>query len=378
MDRETGRTKQISRKSYRLKFPWVGVVNRSQADSNKNVDMIAARRREREYFSTTPEYRHLAHRMGSEHLAKMLSKHLETVIKSRIPGIQSLINKTIAELETESSRLGNPIAADAGGKLYTIMEICRLFDQNFREHLDGVRTGGDKVYNIFDNQLPAALKIILGSSLLKLMEADGYQPHLIAPEQGYRRLIESTLITIRSPAEAAVDATHSILKDLVHKAMSETPKFCLLFFYLLTLSLVFFKVYKSQHVEVGNAAIESLERMRVQSKKATLQLVDMECCYLTVEFFRKLPQDVDKGGSATQSIFDRYNDSYLRRIGSTVLSYVNMVCATLRHSIRKSIVYCQVREAKRSLLDFFYTELGKLEQKRLSALLNKDPAIMER
>ncbi|KAL1152519.1 hypothetical protein V6Z11_A09G114200 [Gossypium hirsutum] len=360
MDRETGRTKQISSKSYRLKFPWVGVVNRSQADINKNVDMIAARRREREYFSTTPEYRHLAHRMGSEHLAKMLSK--------------SLINKTIAELDTESSRLGNPIAADAGGKLYTIMEICRLFDQNFREHLDGVRTGGDKVYNIFDNQLPAALKI----SLLKLMEADGYQPHLIAPEQGYRRLIESTLITIRSPAEAAVDATHSILKDLVHKAMSETPKFCLLFFYLLTLSLVFFKVYKSQHVEVGNAAIESLERMRVQSKKATLQLVDMECCYLTVEFFRKLPQDVDKGGSATQSIFDRYNDFYLRRIGSTVLSYVNMVCATLRHSIRKSIVYCQVREAKRSLLDFFYTELGKLEQKRLSALLNKDPAIMER
>ncbi|KAB2021264.1 hypothetical protein ERO13_D07G118732v2 [Gossypium hirsutum] len=55
-----------------------------------------------------------------------------------------------------------------------------------------------------------------------------------------------------------------------------------------------------------------------------------------------------------------------------------MVCATLRHSIPKSIVYCQVHEAKRSLLDFFYTELGKLEQKRLSALLNEDPAIMER
>jgi hypothetical protein len=61
-------------RSFRLKFPWVGVVNRSQADINKNVDMIAARRREREYFNSTPEYKHLAHRMGSEHLAKMLSK----------------------------------------------------------------------------------------------------------------------------------------------------------------------------------------------------------------------------------------------------------------------------------------------------------------
>ena len=61
-------------RSYRLKYPWIGVVNRSQADINKNVDMIAARRREREYFSSTPEYKHLSHRMGSEYLAKMLSK----------------------------------------------------------------------------------------------------------------------------------------------------------------------------------------------------------------------------------------------------------------------------------------------------------------
>jgi hypothetical protein len=38
-----------------------------------------------------------------------------------------------------------------------------------------------------------------------------------------------------------------------------------------------------------------------------------------------------------------------------------MVCATLRNSIPKSIVYCQVREAKRSLLDHFFTELGARE-----------------
>lgn len=47
--------------------------------------------------------------------------------------------------------------------------------------------------------------------------------------------------------------------------------------------------------------------------------------------------------------------------GSNVLSYVNMVCATLRNSIPKSIVYSQVREAKRSLLDHFMLELGRLD-----------------
>ncbi|KAI3449275.1 hypothetical protein Pfo_005940 [Paulownia fortunei] len=370
MDKGTDAVDILEGKAYKLQFPWIGVVNRSQADINKNVDMIAARRREREYFAQTPEYKHLAHRMGSEHLGKVLSKHLEAVIKSRIPGLQSLINKTIIELESELSRLGKPIATDAGGKLYMIMEICRIFDGIFKEHLDGVRPGGDKIYNVFDNQLPAALKRLQFDKHLAMenvrkliTEADGYQPHLIAPEQGYRRLIETALITIKGPAEAAVDVVHGILKELIHKSINETVEL---------------KQYPSLRVEVGNAAVESLDRMKEESKKAALQLVEMECSYLTVDFFRKLPQDVEKGGNPTHSIFDRYNDSYLRRIGSTVLSYVNMVCGSLRNSIPKSVVYCQVREAKRSLLDHFFTELGKKEGRQLGTLLDEDPAIMQR
>ncbi|XP_043706767.1 dynamin-related protein 12A isoform X2 [Telopea speciosissima] len=245
MDKGTDAVDILEGRSYKLQFPWIGVVNRSQADINKSVDMIAARRREREYFANTPEYKHLAHRMGSEHLGKMLSKHLETVIKSRIPGIQSLISRSIVDLETELSRLGKPIASDAGGKLYMIMEICRVFDQIYKEHLDGIRPGGDKIYNVFDNQLPAALKRLQFDKQLAMenvrkliTEADGYQPHLIAPEQGYRRLIESSLITIRGPAEAAVDAVHSILKELVHKAVGETLEV---------------RQYPTLRVEVGNA-----------------------------------------------------------------------------------------------------------------------------
>lgn len=67
-------SKVLEGRSYRLQHPWVGIVNRSQADINKNVDMIAARRREREYFSSSPDYGHLAHKMGSEYLAKLLSQ----------------------------------------------------------------------------------------------------------------------------------------------------------------------------------------------------------------------------------------------------------------------------------------------------------------
>lgn len=68
-----------------------------------------------------------------------------------------------------------------------------------------------------------------------ITQADGYQPHLIAPEQGYRRLIESCLVSIKGPAEAAVDAVcHAYLFILY---ISPTEIIFSFVFYLLNISL---------------------------------------------------------------------------------------------------------------------------------------------
>ncbi|KAK9266866.1 hypothetical protein L1049_027125 [Liquidambar formosana] len=370
MDKGTNALDVLEGRSYRLQHPWVGIVNRSQAEINKNVDMIAARRREREFFATSPDYGHLSSKMGSEYLAKLLSKHLESVIKARIPSIASLINKSIDELESELDHLGRPVAIDAGAQLYTILELCRAFDRIFKEHLDGGRSGGARVYGVFDHQLPAALRKLPFDRHLSLQnvrkvisEADGYQPHLIAPEQGYRRLIEGALNYFRGPAEASVDAVHFILKELVRKSIGETQEL---------------KRFPTLQAEIAAAANEALERFREDSKKTTLRLVDMESSYLTVDFFRKLPQEMEKGGNPAASTADRYAEGHFRRIGSNVFSYVGMVSETLKNSIPKAVVYCQVREAKRSLLDHFYTQVGKKEGKQLAQLLDEDPALMER
>ncbi|EFJ06121.1 hypothetical protein SELMODRAFT_183216 [Selaginella moellendorffii] len=370
MDKGTNALDVLEGRSYKLQHPWVGVVNRSQADINRSVDMVAARRREREYFSSSADYGHLTSRMGSEYLAKILSKHLEAFIKARIPSILSLINKTIDELEMELNQLGKPVAVDSGAQLYSILELCRAFDQVFKSHLDGGRPGGERIYTVFDNQLPAALKKLPFDRHLSIqnvrkvvMEADGYQPHLIAPEQGYRRLIDGALVLFRGPAEAVVDAVHFVLKDLVRKAIGETMEL---------------KRFPTLQAEVAAAAIEALERCREESRKFCLRLVDMESSYLTVEFFRKLPQEFDRGGNPSATTMDRYTDSHLRRIGSNVTNYVWMVCETIRISIPKAVVHNQVREAKRSLLDNFYTQVGKKEGKQLAQLLDEDPALMER
>ena len=75
------------------------------------------------------------------------------------------------------------------------------------------------------------------------------------------------------------------------------------------------KRFPSLQAEIGQAAIESLEKMREDSKKTALRLVDMEASYLTVDFFRKLPQEIEKGGNPAASTLDRYTDGHLRRIG---------------------------------------------------------------
>ncbi|URD77178.1 GED, partial [Musa troglodytarum] len=151
---------------------------------------------------------------------------------------------------------------------------------------DAERTGGDRIYGVFDHQLPAALKKLPFDRHLSLQnvrkvvsEADRYQPHLIAPEQ---------------------------------------------------------------------------------------------------DFFGKLPPEVEKAGSPAAPSIARYTDGHLRRIASNVSSYISMVSQTLKNSIPKAAVCCQVREAKRSLLDHFNTQVGKKEGKQLSQLLDEDPALMER
>ncbi|GJZ24623.1 dynamin-related protein 1C [Tanacetum coccineum] len=370
-------------RSYRLQHPWVGIVNRSQADINKNVDMIVARRKEQEYFESSPIYGHLAPKMGSVYLAKLLSKHLESVIRQKIPSLISLINKNIDDINAELDRIGRPIGADGGAQLYTILELCRAFDRVFKEHLDGGRPGGDRIYGVFDHQLPAALKKLpldrhLSTSNVRkvVSEADGYQPHLVAPEQGYRRLIDGSLGFFKGPAEATVDAVHFVLKELVRKSIAETVEL---------------RRFPSLQADIAAASNESLEKYRDESRKTVNRLVEMESTYLTVEFFRKIheselrPPKDDKHSNDKHSnrpppnaAVDRYDDQHFRRIGSNVSAYIGMVCDTLKNTIPKAVVYCQVREARRSLLNLFYTQVGRKEKEQLGRMLDEDPSLMEK
>lgn len=57
-----------------LSAGYVGVVNRSQKDIDGKKDITAAMAAERKFFLTHPAYRHLADRMGTPYLQKVLNQ----------------------------------------------------------------------------------------------------------------------------------------------------------------------------------------------------------------------------------------------------------------------------------------------------------------
>jgi hypothetical protein len=75
------------------------------------------------------------------------------------------------------------------------------------------------------------------------------------------------------------------------------------------------KRFPTLQSDIAAAANESLERFREDGRKTVIRLVDMEASYLTVEFFRKLPTEPDKGANNNAPASDRYQDNHLRRIG---------------------------------------------------------------
>lgn len=56
---------------------YIGVVNRSQKDIDGKKDINAAIAAERKFFLSHPAYRHLADRMGTPYLQKVLNQVCE-------------------------------------------------------------------------------------------------------------------------------------------------------------------------------------------------------------------------------------------------------------------------------------------------------------
>eukprot|EP00882_Tetradesmus_deserticola_P003727 GHRQ01003942.1.p1 GENE.GHRQ01003942.1~~GHRQ01003942.1.p1 ORF type:complete len:478 (+),score=208.07 GHRQ01003942.1:111-1544(+) len=230
MDKGTDCREILLGKSLRLKHGWVAVVNRGQADINKKMTMVDARGKEQEFFKGMDQYRDLEN-TGTDYLSKKLSTHLINEITRKLPEIQGYIDKTIHDYQSQLKALGHDVTGNRGKMLHLILTICQKVEKAFNKIVDGGEGGGERVLEVFDVKLKEAIHKLPFDKILTLKnvrntinEADGYQPHIIAPEAGYRRLIEDGLTLLRDPSARAVEQTHQILKSIVTQAINQVTE----------------------------------------------------------------------------------------------------------------------------------------------------------
>lgn len=377
----------------RLKNGWIGVVNRGQADIVSGASMQSARARELEFFRSKPCYASLKN-VGTSFLSARLSEHLVGAIKRALPTISAGISDGIAGLEKELEQLGGPVIEGRGGMVHLLLQLTRQFEEAFAQAVDGGKNGGEQILTVFEKRLgdnigrlPFA-KILEPSNVRRVVEeADGYQPHLIAPEMGYRRLLQECLALFAKPADTAVDETHAILRQIV-AATLDAPACSAL------------SQYAHLRHAIARCAAGSLEGFKADARAMVNTLVEMERSYLTAEVFKEILHQsgrsaesgelirtlsgrgvgdaVGDDGVASSSSASSPADRHLHRIAVHVSAYITHVRTQLKQTIPKAIVHTLVVKAKKQLLDGLQREVAAADDGGLKRMLSEDDATVRR
>lgn len=387
MDRGTDCRDVLLGRTLKLRHGWVAVVNRGQADLNSKVSMKEARGREKEFFTSSQAYADLKN-TGTGFLAEKLSQHLINEIMRNLPSISQYIDQNILRLEKELKALGGDIKYGRGSMLHLILTLCHKLEKAYTKVVDGGQDGGERILDVFEIKLKEAIQKLPFQKILQLKnvqnvvnEADGYQPHIIAPENGYRRLIEDGLSLLREPAFQAIEQVHQILKHIVTIAINQPACTDLQRFFNLK-------------AEVVAHAAATLDKLRKDADQMVRTLVDMEASYLSASFFREIvaaeasaydptrpkPAFVTLNG---ELLFEkRYdtlptNDAHLQRIADHVSAYLQIVRSQLLATIPKAIVHCMVVPSKECLLADFQEDVAGKEEPQLRRLINESEEIAE-
>eukprot|EP01024_Parvocaulis_polyphysoides_P024264 TRINITY_DN2224_c0_g4_i1.p1 TRINITY_DN2224_c0_g4~~TRINITY_DN2224_c0_g4_i1.p1 ORF type:complete len:628 (-),score=135.21 TRINITY_DN2224_c0_g4_i1:568-2451(-) len=380
MDRGTDVRDELLGRAVPLKMGWVGVINRSQKDINDNLSIEKARSSEMEFFKSNDLYKDLDN-VGVKYLTNKLSECLITAVKRELPNIQNVIESGIKQLQQESDKIGAPAPQTKGGMLFMIMKIIKRFEEEFVDQMESSQSGGERILYIFEEELNNKVnkqpfqKLLEVANVQRIVDqSDGYQPHLIAPEKGYRKLIEEGVALLRQPMDKTVDEVHGILKQLIVDVANSRE-------------LTELSNYPHLKGEILRAAESKLEKMKDSSRKMCVTLVEMEGVYLTARFFRPNNSTAGEGGNTLPPTItgDDLMQSRPRNlppekvhywdIAKTISKYLEVVINQIKATVPKAIVHGQIIQAKQDFLDEYLAVVAGLDERDLKRLLGEDDAV---
>uniref|UniRef100_A0A8D2LV37 Dynamin n=1 Tax=Varanus komodoensis TaxID=61221 RepID=A0A8D2LV37_VARKO len=241
MDEGTDARDVLENKLLPLRRGYIGVVNRSQKDIDGKKDIQAALAAERKFFLSHPAYRHMADRMGTPYLQKILNQQLTNHIRDTLPGLRNKLQSQLLSIEKEVEEYKNFRPDDPARKTKALLQMVQQFAVDFEKRIEGSGdqidtyelSGGARINRIFHERFPFELvKMEFDEKELRreisyaIKNIHGIRTGLFTPDMAFETIVKKQVKKIKEPCLKCVDMVISELINTVRqctKKLSQYP-----------------------------------------------------------------------------------------------------------------------------------------------------------
>uniref|UniRef100_A0A663NBC0 dynamin GTPase n=1 Tax=Athene cunicularia TaxID=194338 RepID=A0A663NBC0_ATHCN len=236
MDEGTDARDVLENKLLPLRRGYIGVVNRSQKDIDGKKDIRAALAAERKFFLSHPAYRHMADRMGTPHLQKVLNQQLTNHIRETLPSLRSKLQSQLLSLEKEVEEYKNFRPDDPTRKTKALLQMVQQFGVDFEKRIEGSGdqvdtlelSGGARINRIFHERFPFELvkmefdeKDLRREISYAIKNIHGVRTGLFTPDLAFEAIVKKQVVKLKEPCLKCVDL---VIQELINTVRQCTSK----------------------------------------------------------------------------------------------------------------------------------------------------------
>ncbi|BFZ20783.1 hypothetical protein BsWGS_23821 [Bradybaena similaris] len=223
-----------------LRRGYIGVVNRSQRDIEGRKDIRAALTAERKFFLSHPSYRHMADRLGTPYLQKVLNQQLTNHIRDTLPSLRNKLQSQMLSMEKEVEEYKNFRPDDPARKTKAMMQMISQFSTDFERDIEGFGahvstediSGGAKINRLFHERFPFELvKMECDERELRreigitITNIHGIRTGLFTPDMAFENIVKKQIKRLKEPSLQCVDLVVTELSGVVRKCTEKMNRY---------------------------------------------------------------------------------------------------------------------------------------------------------
>ncbi|XP_075912194.1 dynamin-1 isoform X2 [Petromyzon marinus] len=240
MDEGTDAREVLENKLLPLRRGYVGVVNRSQKDIDGRKDIQAALVAERKFFLSHPSYRHMAERMGTPYLQRVLNQQLTNHIRDTLPALRNRLQSQLLALEKEAEEYKHFSPDDPTRKTKALLQMVQQFGVDFEKRIEGSGdqvdtfelSGGARINRVFHERFPFELvkmefedKDLRREISYAIKNIHGIRTGLFTPDLAFEAIVKKQIAKLREPCVKCVDMVVSELTAVIHKCSEKLAQY---------------------------------------------------------------------------------------------------------------------------------------------------------